>query len=216
MLRTALSRVGPHFSRVSACRFSAAAIPAPNPQPEVHHNKVEYQAMRRLEHSHTLLSACQCCTLHGRQSLTEHFTLLSCIYSPLLLNWTTLSSAQVSVSCLKHMVKVKISVVSLIYVSSDRVELIFPHLLHTSWSRAWTHRGPSIKCARENVKRETLRLGASSYSLAEGKCRTFHHTSVTAYSQIEHCKSFYEIQAVDLAFSSLFNLNVCNENLMTE
>ncbi|XP_060739887.1 aldehyde dehydrogenase, mitochondrial-like isoform X2 [Tachysurus vachellii] len=40
MFRTAFTRVVPHFSRISACRFSAAAIPAPNPQPEVHYSKL--------------------------------------------------------------------------------------------------------------------------------------------------------------------------------
>ncbi|KAI5613295.1 aldehyde dehydrogenase 2 family member, tandem duplicate 2, partial [Silurus asotus] len=39
-LRTALTRIAPRFSRISACRFSAAAIPAPNPQPEVHFNQI--------------------------------------------------------------------------------------------------------------------------------------------------------------------------------
>ncbi|XP_008293852.1 aldehyde dehydrogenase, mitochondrial-like [Stegastes partitus] len=40
MLRTVISRVSPLLSRVSACHYSAAAIPAPNTQPEVHYNKL--------------------------------------------------------------------------------------------------------------------------------------------------------------------------------
>ncbi|XP_066510706.1 aldehyde dehydrogenase, mitochondrial-like [Hoplias malabaricus] len=40
MLRSVLTRVVPQFSRLSVSRFSAAAIPAPNPQPEVHYNKL--------------------------------------------------------------------------------------------------------------------------------------------------------------------------------
>ncbi|XP_066509367.1 aldehyde dehydrogenase, mitochondrial-like [Hoplias malabaricus] len=40
MLRSVLTRAVPQFSRLSVSRFSAAAIPAPNPQPEVHYNKL--------------------------------------------------------------------------------------------------------------------------------------------------------------------------------
>lgn len=40
MLRTVLTRTFPQLSRISACQYSAAAIPAPNTQPDVHFNKL--------------------------------------------------------------------------------------------------------------------------------------------------------------------------------
>uniref|UniRef100_A0A4W6CI06 aldehyde dehydrogenase (NAD(+)) n=1 Tax=Lates calcarifer TaxID=8187 RepID=A0A4W6CI06_LATCA len=40
MLRTVFSRALPGLSRLSVCHYSAAAIPAPNIQPEVHYNKL--------------------------------------------------------------------------------------------------------------------------------------------------------------------------------
>ncbi|KAL6465649.1 hypothetical protein MHYP_G00257820 [Metynnis hypsauchen] len=42
MLRTVLTRAFPNLPRLLVCRYSAAAaaIPAPNPQPEVHYNKL--------------------------------------------------------------------------------------------------------------------------------------------------------------------------------
>jgi len=40
MLRTVISRALPRLSQPAVCHFSAAAIPAPNTQPEVHYNKV--------------------------------------------------------------------------------------------------------------------------------------------------------------------------------
>ncbi|XP_067093686.1 aldehyde dehydrogenase, mitochondrial-like [Osmerus mordax] len=40
MLRAALSRTLPQISGISSCRYSAAAIPAPNAQPEVQYNKL--------------------------------------------------------------------------------------------------------------------------------------------------------------------------------
>lgn len=40
MLRTVLTRASPLLPRLSVCRYSAAAIPAPNQQPDVHYNKL--------------------------------------------------------------------------------------------------------------------------------------------------------------------------------
>ncbi|KAF3840205.1 hypothetical protein F7725_018922 [Dissostichus mawsoni] len=40
MLRTVISRALPRLSQPAVCHFSAAAIPAPNTQPEVHYNKL--------------------------------------------------------------------------------------------------------------------------------------------------------------------------------
>ncbi|XP_063042357.1 aldehyde dehydrogenase, mitochondrial-like [Engraulis encrasicolus] len=40
MLRTVLTRTFPQLSRISACQYSAAAIPAPSSQPDVHFNKL--------------------------------------------------------------------------------------------------------------------------------------------------------------------------------
>ncbi|XP_023127341.2 aldehyde dehydrogenase, mitochondrial [Amphiprion ocellaris] len=40
MLRTVLSRVSTRLSRLSVCHYSAAAIPAPNTQPDVQYNKL--------------------------------------------------------------------------------------------------------------------------------------------------------------------------------
>ncbi|XP_042561612.1 aldehyde dehydrogenase, mitochondrial-like [Clupea harengus] len=40
MLRTVLTRTFPQLSRTSSCQYSAAAIPAPNTQPDVHFNKL--------------------------------------------------------------------------------------------------------------------------------------------------------------------------------
>lgn len=43
MLRTVFTRFLPGLSRLSVCHYSAAAIPAPSAQPEVHYNKVKHE-----------------------------------------------------------------------------------------------------------------------------------------------------------------------------
>nr|XP_046197381.1 aldehyde dehydrogenase, mitochondrial-like [Oncorhynchus gorbuscha] len=40
MLRVVLSRTFPRISGISICQYSAAAIPVPSAQPEVHYNKL--------------------------------------------------------------------------------------------------------------------------------------------------------------------------------
>nr|XP_046197218.1 aldehyde dehydrogenase, mitochondrial-like [Oncorhynchus gorbuscha] len=40
MLRVVLSRTFPRISGISNCQYSAAAIPVPSAQPEVHYNKL--------------------------------------------------------------------------------------------------------------------------------------------------------------------------------
>lgn len=50
MLRTVLRRALPRFGCPAVCRYSAAAIPAPNTQPEVHFNKVRGAAVSLRRH----------------------------------------------------------------------------------------------------------------------------------------------------------------------
>lgn len=62
-LRSAVFRAVTPLSRVLACRFSAAPIPVPNTQPEVHYNKVNGREPARLQVTFLLCCEKKCVTI---------------------------------------------------------------------------------------------------------------------------------------------------------
>lgn len=75
MIRTVLSRAVPRLSPPAVCRYSAAAIPAPNAEPEVHFNKV---LVPGFSYCAITTSVCRCAAHKRNKSLGARHLIVAC------------------------------------------------------------------------------------------------------------------------------------------